>query len=218
MIDFSKTATARAPAGVSNLIKKFRHAIETFSRHSKGEVEAKDIMYGTFLRVDKSQNQGHTGRINKESFMKVLRILKLSFTDKETDDMMIWFDSNGSSSMDYNEFTRQLYGTDILLRPLALPPLSLMLTKSGKDFLETSGLHKAPRVMCPHGKQKSECEICLADKVFKSRAKKLLEKEARKKLIATEKSFLVNKLKSIEQQRALILEQQHVKSLNKQGA
>ena len=202
--ELAKTATSRAPPHVSHAIRKFKTAVDTFSRHSKGEIEAKDVMYGTFLRVDKSQNSGQTGRVSEESFRKVLKTLKLSMTEEEISDLMVWFDSNGSKSMDYNEFTRQLYGADVLTRQLSLPAISLHLAKTTPDLLAKSGV-------VPAGALGTVSEKNM--KIFKSRARKLMEKEVRKKSIATERAILVNKLTSIEKQKNVILEQQRLKHL-----
>jgi hypothetical protein len=204
VVDFSKTATARAPVGISASIRKFRNAIETFSRHSKGEIDPKDVMYGTFLRVDKSQNHAHTGRVNEESFRKVLKALNINFTDKEISDLVIWFDSNGTKQLDYNELTRQLFGGDVLTKPLYLPAISLSLAKTPKDELDSTGT-------IPSGISLATLTTEKALKIFKSRAKKLHDKEARKKVIAHEKEVILNKLKIIEQQKNHIHEQQNHK-------
>ena len=191
----SESATSRAPEGVKNSIKKFHSCLYTFARHSNSDVDPKDVMYGTFLRVDKAQNKAHTGRVDESGFRKVLKVLKLDMTPQEVTDMMVWFDSNGSRNIDYNEFATQLFGKDILLaKTMKLPAISLNMTKSGKDYMKMTGLDKKPHVLCHHGLIKHECEICTAEKEFKSRNRKLLEKEARKKIIQEEKHAIVNKL------------------------
>merc|ERR1711981_1167784 len=106
-------------------------------------------MYGTFLRVDKAQNKAHTGRVNEEGFRKVLKVLNLNFTPKEINDLMVWFDSNGTKTMDYNEFATQLFGKDIILaKNMTLPLISLGMTNSGKDYMTKTGLNKVPHVIC----------------------------------------------------------------------
>lgn len=204
--ELAKTATSRAPPNVSHAIKKFKCAVDTFSRHSKGEVDPRDVMYGTFLRVDRVATSAQTGRVSEESFRKVLKILKLSMTDKEVSDLMIWFDSNGSKLMDYNEFTRQLYGVDVLTKKLSLPAISLHLAKTNPDQLEKTGVISHGSV--EHVKDKNM-------KVFKSRARKQMEKEMRKKSIVAEKTILINKLSSIEKQKNIILEQQRLRHIHK---
>ena len=106
----------------------------------------------------------------------------------------------------------------MLAKPLNLPLISLSLTKTGKDYMRSTGLDKVPRVLCPHGLSKSECEICRSEKVFKSRQRKVLEKEARKKLIKEEKTLILNRLKSIEQQKKAIHDAQRMKQERHEAA
>ena len=214
----SESATARAPKHVKESIKKFHKCLYTYARHSNCEVDPKDVMYGTFLRVDKAQNKAHTGRVDEAGFRKVLRVFKLDMTNKEINDLMVWFDSNGTRTMDYNEFATQLFGKDILLaKTMKLPALSLNMTKSGREYMKRTGLDKKPHVMCHHGLDKSECEVCSSEKEFKSRNRKLLEKEARKKIISEEKHSIMNKLKEIEKQRKAILDAQHAKQMRREA-
>lgn len=198
-VELARTATSRAPLHVSSAISKFKRAIDHFSICCKGEVEAKDVMLGVFLRVDKA----HIGHIQESSFRKVLKALGIALTDEEISDIMIWFDSNGSKTMDYNEFTRQIYGTDLMTRSLTLPAISLHRAKASPEKLQETGIIPVGEIFEPSDKNL---------KLFKSRAYKRLEKELRKKTIASEKELIVNKLKSIEVQKNVILEKQRLKA------
>lgn len=216
-VNNSASASARAPSQIKNTIKKFRRCVETFSRHSNGEVNPKDIMYGSFLRVDKATNKAHTGRVSEEGFRKVLKVLNLNFSQQEVNDMMQWFDSNGTRTFDYNEFATQLFGQDVLTRNMTLPLISLSMTKSGKDYMKQTGMDKVPHVLCPHGQSKAECEICQSENVFKSRHRKMLEKEVRKKEIKEEKNLIMSKLHAIELQRKSIQNAQHMKHVRREA-
>ena len=71
---------------------------------------------------------------------------------------------------------------------LYLPAISLSLAKTPKDELDSTGT-------IPSGTSLATLTTEKALKIFKSRAKKLHDKEARKKVIAHEKEVILNKLK-----------------------
>jgi hypothetical protein len=203
--ELAKTATSRAPANVSGAIGKFKRVIDGFSQKSKGEIDPKDVMLGMFLRVDKSANSAILGHIGEISFRKVLKTIGVTLSDEEIRELMVWFDSDGSKSMDYNEFVRQVYGSDLMTRTITLPAISLHRSKASPEQMRTSGIIPVGELVEPSDKNM---------KVFKSRARKRHEKELRKKAIAAEKAIILNKLKSIDAQKSIILEHQRFKSLD----
>jgi Ca2+-binding EF-hand superfamily protein len=130
--DIAQPASARTPANVMYTIRKFRTALEAYARKSKGEVKPRDILHGTFLRFDRSAG----GRVIAEEIQMVAKELGVPLKDNEVSDLLLWFDTNASGLLDYNEFTRQLFGDDIQTRTLTLPKLS----KKANAILLSKGL------------------------------------------------------------------------------
>lgn len=66
--------------------------------------------------------------MNLSDLNKVLKVLNIKASEDDVKSMLIWFDTNGSSQFDYNELSRQLYGDDVMTRPLSMPKLSRAAT------------------------------------------------------------------------------------------
>jgi Ca2+-binding EF-hand superfamily protein len=117
----SEAATSRTPADISQVIDKFRVAVDKFVMKSQGDLKARDVFHGTCLRFDPHR----TGRLNKESVLSVAKALGVRLKEAtELGSLVTWFDTNASDWLDYNEFTKQLYGDDISTRAIKLPHLS----------------------------------------------------------------------------------------------
>jgi len=86
-------------------------------------------MHGTFLRFDPS----HSGKVTQKSLEDVSKILKIRLPTEDANALVTWFDTDGSKLLDYNEFTKQLYGGDVLTRPLSLPSFSSKTMKSSNN-------------------------------------------------------------------------------------
>ena len=54
--DPSITPTSRTPPLVNACMQKLKNAVDAFVRKSKGLLNAKDMMHGTFLRFDTAKN------------------------------------------------------------------------------------------------------------------------------------------------------------------
>jgi hypothetical protein len=110
IVDTSVTPTQRTPKEVIQLLNGLKKALQVFVKKSKGVLNAKDLLYGTFLRYD----AGRSGRMNRTSFLSLLNDFKVSpsliSSDLHINAVMKWFDSNGSSCIDYNDVTRQMFG------------------------------------------------------------------------------------------------------------
>jgi len=114
----SSATTGGTPETVQKLLNKMRKVLDGFVRKSKGKLDGRDILHGTFLRFDDHRS----GRITQEAFHKVLEELKISFDESAATAACKWFDSNGSRLLDYNALTVQLYGaSDASTERLALP-------------------------------------------------------------------------------------------------
>lgn len=143
-LDLKSTATGRTPSDISILIRKFRRAAEVYSRKSDGSIEPKDLLHGTFIRFDSSR----TGKISLADLKRVSSEIKVSMSDDEAARLVSWFDSNGSGKMDFAMLTKQLFGDDVLCRPLSLPALSSTITEDEhqiKDSLKQKANKKAQR-------------------------------------------------------------------------
>ena len=88
-----------------------------------------------------------------------------------------WFDSDGSGKIDYAALTKQLFGDDVLCRPLSLPTIP-----------------------------KNNAHLEDLTSVKESITTKASKKALRKKLIIAEKVRVQAKLDSIEKQRQAILD------------
>lgn len=170
--DLKATATGRTPADISSFIRQFRRAAEVFSQKSDNSIEAGDLLLGTFLRFDPR----HTGRLALPEFKQVCKEVKVSISDANAEKFLNWFDSDGSGRIDYSSLTRQLFGEDVLCRPLSLPAI--------------------PKANA------TEDPTQVKESITQKDAKKAL----RKKLIIAERVRVQNKLESIEKQRQAILD------------
>ena len=171
--DLKATATGRTPADISSIIRQFRRAAEVFSQKSDNSIEAGDLLHGTFLRYDPRQ----TGRIALPAFKQVCKEVKVSLSDASAEKFLNWFDSDGSGQIDYAALTKQLFGEDVLTRPLSLPTI-------------------------PKSNGHLEDHTRVKESISQKDAKKAL----RKKLIIAEKVRVQAKLDSIEKQRQAILD------------
>jgi hypothetical protein len=141
-------ATARTPHEVRRIIKLVFTAIEAYSRKSKGLLKPRDVFHGTCLRYDKVKN----GRLSYDDLRSVMNELSCSISSSDLRTLLLWFDTNGSNTFDYNELTRHLFGEDIMTRALILPKSSkhatAILTAASYDTIapkSTSVLKQRPQ-------------------------------------------------------------------------
>lgn len=134
IVDTTVTPTQRTPKAVFQLMNALKKAINIFIKKAKGQLNGRDLLHGTFLRFDGSRS----GRINRDAFIRLLNEFKVpaaNMDDGSVNDCMKWFDTNGSDLLDYNDFTRQMYGSDVVTEPLTLPPV---INRSGQNSLKLS--------------------------------------------------------------------------------
>jgi len=131
-------ATARMPSRVKKTIGRFERALQAFVVKSKGGLEARDLLYGTCLRFDTSRS----GRCNNEEVQKVAKeLLGERMSEKDTIELIDWFDTNATKTLDYNAFSRQLFrGDDVMTRSLTLPRLSKLAGCPSYNFTTTYNL------------------------------------------------------------------------------
>ena len=192
VLDLNRTATGRTPANISTIIKKSRRAAEIYSRKSDGSVEPRDLLHGTFIRFDSSKS----GKISIDDLARVTHEINVPISREELRQFVLWFDSNGTETMDYSMLIIQLFGEDVLTRPLSLPSLSHHTTTSTAFSTTTfSTTANAPA--------SSELD---KNEIKESLRQKALKKIQRNKQIVAERVKVQAKLESIEKQRQALLD------------
>jgi Ca2+-binding EF-hand superfamily protein len=198
----NSSATARVPPMANACIAKFRASIDAFVRKSKGHLLPKDLLHGTFLRFDPNR----TGRLNVDDVSKVCHELRVSIPDKnELQSLVTWFDTDGSRSLDYNAFVRELYGDDITTVKLVLPKLS-----SGElALLSTSATMKSlpGSFILKKSDEKLDMTRDRNMQPIESNAVILARNANIKKKILSERAKVERKLQSIEEQRKKVVEE-----------
>ena len=100
--------TARAPAGANNSLRKISRAAQLYTKKSKGVVDAKDVILGTFMRFDPT----NSGRVSLKDVAQSINILQVKgLSNRDIEALVTWFDTNGSHKLDYHELIKQLYGS-----------------------------------------------------------------------------------------------------------
>mmetsp|Transcript_11281 Transcript_11281/g.25089 ORF Transcript_11281/g.25089 Transcript_11281/m.25089 type:complete len:666 (-) Transcript_11281:152-2149(-) len=138
LVDKDFMATSRSPPQVLQCLERFKNAVNKFARKSKGSLQARDIMHGTFLRFDPSR----TGHVTLEAIKSVARELGVSgLSSSDMGVMLKWFDTNGSQTLNYNQLTEQIFGRDVITETLRLPSLreGVPLKLSGMTATGTLG-------------------------------------------------------------------------------
>lgn len=210
-----KSVTSRAPAAVTHAIRCLGMAVQIYNLKSKGNVEAKDVLMGTFIRFDSSGS----GRITIEELKQVFRALqvnKVSSTDFIA--LMSWFDTNGSGRLDYHELNTQLNGehSDDLFSRRSQSVLTLpSISKSNGP--SSNPAHAKDQIVlsdAPIEREKPQHPMRMAMTVAASAAPSATDsrliKEARKairtKQILGEKFRIESKIAEIEKQKKALME------------
>ena len=223
IVDRSFNATTRTPPLVVQVLSKFRRAGDIYTNKSKGKLEARDVIHGTFLRFDASRS----GHVDMDGLKAVVRELKI--TDITGSDLTLtikWFDTNGSLTLDYNSFIRQMFGADITTETLSLPQvresvsLTNLLRKSYGDTVATtatlsntatssypsgsSSMTRLPTINNGFGVKFSTLEKNM--EVVESQAVKQARMKIKRHKILAERVKVERKLASIEEQKKKIIE------------
>jgi Ca2+-binding EF-hand superfamily protein len=225
--NLAASITQRTPANVQKLLDRLKHSAEKFTKKSKGCLEAKDVLHGTFLRFDAEKR----GRVTVEIFRRVTDELRANIDSTSLNDACKWFDTDGSNQVDYNELTRQMFGADVINERLTLPKLkesvSTSSLKSSNSSLLTSSnsainlpylsVAKAStmQIPSPFGVPATTMEKNL-DVVESVAVKNARMKQKRLKILA-EKVKVERKLATIEEQRKQILDDYKVRKAGKEA-
>ena len=218
MVDRNFSSTARTPPQVQHVLDRFRKAGDVFTRKSKGKIEARDVLHGTFLRFDTE----HTGRIGIGAVKEVAR--ELGVTGITNPDLLVtlnWFDTNGSQTIDYNAMMSQVYGSDITTETISLPQLkesvslATILKRSfgegvnvnaldSGSITSTSEMQRLPTINNGFGVKASTLERNL--EVVESEAVKNARFKIKKHKIIAEKVKVERKLAQIEEQKKKMID------------
>lgn len=205
--------TARAPPPVQQALRKLKGATEAYARKSKGALQPRDILHGTFLRFDDAR----LGRVGLAGFQSVVDELGLRLTAEDLTVMVRWFDSDASHLLDYNDLTTELFGEDGFSKELSsvLPLLtqSLPNLKSGEwggcSSLSTGKLKAFENISgkigeAPGGGNKTH--------LIETKKIQAVRQRIRRGLILDERVKVQEKLQSIDQQRKKIIEAHKMRS------
>jgi Ca2+-binding EF-hand superfamily protein len=190
------SVTSRTPNNVEGNLKRFRQCVYAYSKKSGGILQPRDVLHGTFLRFDPRS----TGKVDLSGLTDASKELLVTLTSSELNDLVTWFDTDGSRRMDYNAFTAQLFGEDIMTRTLHLPKLhklagsatfNLSSTYKGTDNIESGG----------------DCSMNKKTMLVESQKAKILRLNAKRNIVQGERKSVVSKLKTIDQQKEAIIAQ-----------
>ena len=60
-------------------------------------LEARDLLHGTLLRVDRAG----TGRLDQRALQKALKQLRVGLNDRQVHELVCWYDNNGTNALPY---------------------------------------------------------------------------------------------------------------------
>ena len=188
-------ATNRTPVDVESNLRRYKQCVNAYSRKSGGVLQPRDLLHGTFLRFD---HQGH-GRLDASGVMAASKELGVRMTDKEVMDLVTWFDTDGTRQMDYNAFTAQMFGDDIMTKSLQLPKLHKLAGSASFNMTDT---YKGKGDVKTSGEFMSNKKTMLVE----SQKAKMLRLGEKRSVVQQERKDALAKLKSIEEQKDKIIE------------
>lgn len=144
----ASSASARTPADIAKMIQRFRSAVLTFVRKSHNVLKAPDLLYGTFLNYDTKKS----GRAPPFVVSNVAQALGVTLSEPQVHTIVDWFDTNATHTLDYNSFTRHLFGGNALTERLSLPKLSKAAGKADfkEELIYKQGEHYSKDGMLPN--------------------------------------------------------------------
>ena len=188
-------STQRTPVDVQGNLRRYKQCVNAYARKSGGALQPRDLLHGTFLRFDA---KGH-GRVSAAAVTQASQELGVRMTDKEVADLVIWFDTNGTRQLDYNAFTAQMFGEDVMTKSLQLPKLHKLAGSASFNLLDTYQ---------GKGDTKESGEVAMNKKTMlvESNKAKILRLHAKRSVVQQERKDVIAKLKSVEQQKEKIIE------------
>lgn len=190
--DQTPQPTQRTPTNVQSNVRRFKACVETYSRKSDYQLSARDLLHGTFLRFDGSG----LGRVGTNATEAVARELGVTLTRKEIEELVLWFDSDGTRELDYNALTDQMFGqSDVMTRKMTLPRLS---KHAGSASFNVTKTYKGNGTFAEEG---LEATLSKKTMLVESNKKKMERLVKKRQHVLQEKRDVRDKLKSIERQQ-----------------
>ena len=199
------SVTGRAPQHVTACIDKFVRVVDAYSRKTHGHVESRDVLLGSFMRYDHSSS----GRVKKEHVRKVCDILRIrGISDRDLSELVLWFDTNGSSTLDYHELARQIFGrkasSDISVLTRKMPEIAQQ--KNDNDKVKVTQLFGKLKMSGSSGLETLETDKTLHVKrqntaVMETPHQKRAKELAYRRDMLSYRADVVNRLKSVDAQR-----------------
>lgn len=216
------TSTSRAPLEVQKALRRLRGATEAYARKSKGTVEPRDILHGTFLRFDDARS----GRVDLEGLQSVADELGLGLKRDDLAIVLKWFDTDSSRLLDYDSLTTQLFGEDEFSKELGciLPSLARSMPNlngggGGGTPLSSSLDGSLPKMKAFQnlngkavGEHQNKAHMIETSKIKEAR------RRARRGLMLEERIKIREKLESIDRQRKIIIEDHKARSALKKDS
>lgn len=220
LADDKITPTGRTPPNVISCIEKFKKACRKTAELSNNALNEQDFLHGTFVRFDKNKS----GLLNSACFKMASKELKANISDTDLIDTIKWFDSTGSTSLDYNEFVIQAYGNDISTKKIQIPRLkntkSMTRLALAKNETTYGATIKAPTYQQTYTNTDDDFGVSNAIKsknlrVIESEATKLARMKKTRYKVIHDKKLLQKKIQDIDQQTKQILENYHLRKSQK---
>ena len=192
------SSTARCPAFLQKIIAAFRTSSEAYARKSGGVLEARDLLHGTFLRFDTTR----AGKLDAATFSAAAAEVRVPLQPSEIKHLMQWFDTDGSQKLDYNSLVRQMFGEDVLTKPLALPKLNRFAGNSNYNVTNTYSAAQPTQLFDNSSTLVPQTKVML---LAESALVRKLRLDVKRKVVLTERHKVQERLKQVEDQRIKLL-------------
>lgn len=195
----NNSSTARCPPHVQRSIDLFRASLDVFCSKSGGVLQPRDLLHGSLMRYDTER----AGRVTAAQLISAARDLNVQLMPKEVKNIMLWFDTNGTNQLDYNAFTKQMFGEDVQTKRLQLPKLN---KQAGNSNYNVTNLFDSsrPDTISDDSAQtlKVQTKVMLLAESHKVRKQRL---DAKRAIVFAERKQVKEKLRSIEEQKNQLL-------------
>lgn len=192
------SSTARCPPHIQRQIDLFRASVEAYVRKSGGVLKARDLLHGTMMRFDTER----TGGLNVNQFLSASRELNVQLDSKEVRHFLNWFDTHGDNRIDYNAFAKQMFGEDVMTKTLALPKLNRYAGNSNYNVTNTFVSSHPDQITDNSSTLVPQTKVMLLAESKKVRKARL---DAKRNIVFAERASVVEKLRSVEEQKAKLL-------------
>jgi len=198
------SSTARCPPHVQRQLDMVRASVESFARKSGGVLQGRDLLHGTLMRFDSDRG----GYLTKSQFSSAMRELNVQLTLVELNNLILWFDTNGTSRVDYNAMTKQLFGEDVATRQLTLPKLNKFAGNSNYTVTNSYDPARPDVIFDNSDTLKAQTKVML---LAESRKVRKMRLDSKRHAVLAERERVVAKLNSVEEQKKKLLDDFHMR-------